>query len=94
MFSPNRVASGWRPKRIYGGSRMPQRRKARREEIEARLERAEKALSATRNSASGHSRAVLLHLEREIQASKKELALLDAQAAESGSANASGASPL
>ena len=69
---------------------MPQGRKARREEIEARLERAEKTLSATRNSASGHSRAILLHLEREIQTSKKELALLDAQSAGSGSANASG----
>jgi hypothetical protein len=73
---------------------MPQGCQARRKEIEARLEHAEKTLSATRNSASGHSRAVLLHLEREIQASKKELALLDAQAADSGSANASGASPL
>jgi hypothetical protein len=73
---------------------MPQGRQARRKEIEARLEHAEKTLSATRNSASGHCRAVLLHLEREIQASKKELALLDAQAADSGSANASGASPL
>jgi hypothetical protein len=71
---------------------MPQGRKARREEIEARLERAEKTLSATRNSASGHSRAILLHLEREIQASKKELAMLDAQSAGSGSANASGGS--
>jgi hypothetical protein len=69
---------------------MPQGRKARREEIEARLERAEKMLSATRNSASGHSRAILLHLEREIQASKKELALLDAQSVRSSSANASG----
>jgi len=67
---------------------MPQGRKARREEIEARLKRAEKTLSATRNSASGHSRAVLLHLEREIYASKKDLALLDAQSAGSGGANA------
>jgi hypothetical protein len=67
-------------------------RKARREEIEARLEHAEKTLLATRNSASGHSRAVLLHLEREIQASKKDLALLDAQSAGSDSANTSGAS--
>ena len=71
---------------------MPQGRKAHREEIEARLERAEKTLSATRNSASGHSRAVLLHLEREIQASKKDLALLDAQSAGSDSTNASGGS--
>jgi hypothetical protein len=68
---------------------MPQGRQPRREEIEARLERAEKTLSATRNSASGHSHAVLLHLEREIHASKKDLALLDAQSAGSGSANAS-----
>jgi hypothetical protein len=73
---------------------MPQGRQPRREEIEARLERAEKTLSATRNSASGRSRAVLLHLEREIQASKKDLALLDAQSAGSGSANASGAAQL
>jgi hypothetical protein len=73
---------------------MPQRRKTRRQEIEARLSRAEKTLSATRNSASGHSRAVLLHLEREIHASKKELALLDAQSARSGSASASEDSQL
>jgi hypothetical protein len=73
---------------------MPQRRKTHRQEIEARLERAEKMLSATRNSASGHSRAVLLHLEREVQASKKELALLDARSAGSGSANASEDSQL
>jgi hypothetical protein len=65
---------------------MPQGRKTRREEIEARLERAAKTLSATRNSASGHSHAILLHLEREIQASKKDLAMLDAQAADSGGA--------
>jgi hypothetical protein len=73
---------------------LPQGRKARREEIEARLERAEKTVSATRNSASGRSRAVLLHLERKIYASKKDLALLDAQSAGSGSANASGAAQL
>jgi hypothetical protein len=73
---------------------MPQGRKASREEIEARLERAEKTRSATRNSASGHSRAVLLHLVREIHASKKDLALHDAQSAGSGSANASGDSHL
>ncbi len=64
---------------------MPQGRQARREEIEARLEHAEKTLSATRNSASGHSRAVLLHLEREIHARNKDLALLDVQLAGSGS---------
>jgi ribosomal protein L29 len=73
---------------------MPQGRKARREEIEARLEHAEKTLAAMRNSARGHSHALLLHLEREVHASKKELALLDAQPAVSGSANASGASQL
>jgi hypothetical protein len=66
---------------------MPQGRKTHRQEIEARLERAEKTLSATRNSASGHSRAVLLHLEREVQASKKDLALHDAQSAGSGGAD-------
>jgi len=60
---------------------MPPGRKARRREIKARLERAEKTLSATRNSAGGHSRAILLHLEREIHARKKDLALLDAQPA-------------
>jgi hypothetical protein len=73
---------------------MPQARQPRREEIEARLERAEKTLSATRNSAGGRSRAVLLHLKREIHASKKDLALLDAQSAGLGSANASGAAQL
>ena len=78
----------------WGGSGMPQGRKTHREEIKARLERAEKTLSATRNSASGHSRAVLLHLEREIHARKKDLALLDAQSADSGSANASEDSEL
>jgi hypothetical protein len=73
---------------------MPQGRKTRREEIKARLERAAKTLSATRNSASGHSHAILLHLEREIQASKKELALHDAQAAGSTTAKAPGNSQL
>jgi hypothetical protein len=73
---------------------MSQGRKARRQELKARLERAEKTLAATRNSASGHSRAVLLRLEREIHASKRDLALLDAQSAGSGSANASGDSQL
>jgi len=73
---------------------MPQGRNTRREEIEARLERAAKTLSATRNSASGRSRAVLLDLEREIHASKKELSMLDAQAAGSTSAKAPGNSQL
>lgn len=67
---------------------MPRERKARRLEIKARLERALKTLSATRSSAGGHSRAILLHLEREIHARKKDLALLDAQPAGSGGANA------
>ena len=73
---------------------MPQGPKARRQEIKARLERAERTLSATRSSAGGHSHAILLQLEREIHASKKDLALLDTQSAGSGSANASGASQL
>jgi hypothetical protein len=60
---------------------MPQEREARRQEIKARLESAEKALSAMRSSASGHSRAIRLHLEREIHASKKDLASLDMQLA-------------
>ncbi|HUI20270.1 MAG TPA: hypothetical protein VLZ74_04430 [Methylocella sp.] len=57
-------------------------REARRQEIKARLERAEKNLSATRSSADGHSRAIRLHLEREIHARKKDLALLDEQSAD------------
>lgn len=60
---------------------MPHDPEARRQKIKARLEQAEKTLSATRNSAGGHSRAVLLHLEREIHASKKDLALLEVQLA-------------
>ncbi len=67
---------------------MPQGRKARRQEIKARLDRAERILSATRNSAGGHSHAILLQLEREIHASKKDLALLDSQPAGSSGANA------
>ncbi len=73
---------------------MPQGRNARRRELKARVERAEKTLSAMRSSAGGHSHAVLLQLEREIQASKKDLALHDAQSANSGSATASGDSEL
>jgi hypothetical protein len=73
---------------------MPQGCEPRRAEIEARIERAEKTLSAARNSASGRSRAVLLRLEREIHASKKELAVLDAQAPGVGGASASEESQL
>jgi hypothetical protein len=50
---------------------------ARRHEIKALLERAEKTLSATRSSPGGHSRAIRLHIEREIDARNKDLALLD-----------------
>ncbi|WGJ13054.1 hypothetical protein QEV83_09940 [Methylocapsa sp. D3K7] len=64
---------------------MPHDPHTRRRQIKARLEKAEKTLSATRSSAGGHSRAVLLHLEREIHASKKDLALLDTPPGDSGS---------
>lgn len=64
---------------------MPHDLIARRLRIQARLERAEKSLTATRGTASGHSRAILLHLEQEIHASKKDLALLDLQLADSAS---------
>jgi hypothetical protein len=60
---------------------MPNDQDSRRQEIKARLERAEKDLSATRSSADGHSRAIRLHIEREIHARKKDLALLDEQPA-------------
>jgi hypothetical protein len=60
---------------------MPHDPHARRRQIKARLEQAEKTLSATRSSVGGHSRAVLLHLEREIHASKKDLALIEVQLA-------------
>jgi hypothetical protein len=56
---------------------MPNETEARRHEIRALLERAEKTLSATRSSAGGHSRAMRLHIEREIHARNKDLALLD-----------------
>jgi hypothetical protein len=69
------------PAKKTGGNRMPYDADARRQQIKARLEHAEKTLSATRSSAGGHSRAMLLHLEREIHASKKDLALLEAQLA-------------
>jgi hypothetical protein len=60
---------------------MPHDPHTRCRQIKARLEQAEKTLSTTRNSAGGNSRAVLLHLEREIHASKKDLALLEVQLA-------------
>lgn len=50
---------------------------ARRQHIKARLEHAERMLCATRSSAGGLSRAVRLHLEREIHARNRDLALLD-----------------
>jgi hypothetical protein len=42
---------------------MSNENEARRREIKARLECAEKTLAATRSSADGHSRAIRLHLE-------------------------------
>jgi hypothetical protein len=68
---------------------MSHEHEARRQEIKARLESAEKTLSAMRSSASGHSRAIRLHLEREIHASKKDLALLDMQLADADGTSAS-----
>ncbi|HUB64007.1 MAG TPA: hypothetical protein VL996_06090 [Methylocella sp.] len=65
----------------------------RRQEIKARLESAEKALSATRSTAGGHSRAIRLHLEREIHARKKDLALLDMQRTSSSADLATPAEP-
>lgn len=63
---------------------MPHKLKARRKEIKAQVELTEKDLHEARNSAAlgGHSRAILLHLTRRIQASKKDLALLDTQLAQ------------
>lgn len=58
-------------------------RKERLEKIKARLEQAEKTLSATRSTAGGHSRAIRLHLEREIHASKKDLEMLELQKTDS-----------
>ena len=54
---------------------------ARRKEIEVLVQTSEADLRETRNSAAlgGHSRAVLLHLERRVQAGKKDLARLDLQ---------------
>ncbi len=56
---------------------------ARRKQIEILVQISEKDLRETRNSAAlgGHSRAVLLHLERRVQAGKRDLALLDLQLA-------------
>jgi hypothetical protein len=76
-----------RPKRTLGGEiRMPHERKVRRREIEARVELAEKILCEARSSAArgGHSRAIVLQLERKIHAIKKDLALLDLQPEKSG----------
>jgi hypothetical protein len=77
------IARGARaPAKKTGGNRMPHDPHTRHRQIKARLEQAEKTLSATRNSAGGHSRAVLLHLERQIHASKKDLALIEVQLAD------------
>ena len=56
---------------------------ARRKQIEILVQISEQDLRETRNSAAlgGHSRAVLLHLERKVQAGKRDLALLDLQLA-------------
>jgi hypothetical protein len=64
---------------------MSNENETRRREIKARLECAEKTLAATRSSVDGHSRAIRLHLEREIHARNKDLALLDVQLAGAGS---------
>jgi hypothetical protein len=63
---------------------MPKEHEARRQKIKTLLERAEKTLSAMRSTAGGHSRAIRLHLEREIHARNKDLALLDVQPGDSG----------
>jgi hypothetical protein len=56
---------------------------ARRKQIEIMVQMSEQDLRETRNSAAlgGHSRAVLLHLERKVQAGKRDLARLDMQLA-------------
>jgi hypothetical protein len=56
---------------------------ARRKQIEILVQISEQDLRETRNSAAlgGHSRAVLLHLERKVQAGKRDLAQLDLQLA-------------
>ena len=61
---------------------MPQKIRAQREEIKAQADRHEKTLAEARSSAAlgGHSRALLLHLERKLHQVKKDLALLDSQA--------------
>jgi len=68
---------------------MPEEDETRRQRIKALLERAENALSALRSTAVGHSRAIRLHLEREIHARNKDLALLDGQSGDSGNTSAS-----
>jgi hypothetical protein len=63
---------------------MSHKLKARRKEIKTQVELTEKDLTEARNSGGlgGHSRAILLHFERKIHASKKDLALLDTQLAQ------------
>ena len=63
---------------------MPKEHEARRQKIKTLLEHAEKTLSATRSTAGGHSRAIRLHLEREIHARKKDLASLDVEPEDAG----------
>ena len=60
---------------------MRQEHISRRLKFKALLERAEKNLSAMRSSAGGHSRAIRLHLEREIHARNKDLALAELELA-------------
>jgi hypothetical protein len=59
--------------------------KTRRREIEIQVELSERELSETRTSGAlgGHSRTMLLYLERRLHASKKDLALLDSQLSKS-----------
>jgi hypothetical protein len=57
--------------------------RARREQIEILVRVSENDLREARNSAAlgGHSRALLLHLERKLQAGRRDLASLDLQLA-------------
>lgn len=66
------------------GGRMQDELRARREQIEGFVRVSENDLREARNSAAlgGHSRAVLLQLERRLHAGKRDLALLDSQLAE------------
>ncbi len=79
-----RLASG----RAWGAG-MRHELEARREQIQILIRASESELRETRNSAAlgGHSRAVLLHLERRLHAGKRDLALLDLQLAEFASAD-------